>query len=70
MENPPNVPVRRYGLAAWQKKNRFRLQCIALAASLLAPFGLYWALQNGNDLLAGIFFAVIGLCMAITIWAG
>ena len=70
MENAPNVPVKRYGLSAWRRKNRFRLQCIALAASVLAPFALYWALQSGDDLLASMFFAVIALSMAVTAWVG
>lgn len=70
MENAPLVPLKRYGLSAWRRKNKFRLQATALALSLLAPFGLYWALQSGNDLLAAIFFGVIALSMAVAIWAG
>lgn len=32
---------------------------------ILAPFGLYAALNRGNDILAGILFAVIAACMFV-----
>lgn len=32
---------------------------------ILVPFWLYAALNHGNDILAGILFAVIAVCMLV-----
>jgi len=45
--------------------NRFRIQAISLAVSLLAPFAIYSAMQAGNVLLAAVFFVILMLAMAV-----
>ena len=55
------------------KKNsnhRFQIQAISLAVSLLAPFGIYSALQAGNAIAAAIFFALLTLAMGIVVVKG
>jgi len=32
---------------------------------ILVPFGMYAALNHGNDILAGIFFVTIAGCMLV-----
>ncbi|NPV74839.1 MAG: hypothetical protein HPY59_00535 [Anaerolineae bacterium] len=49
---------------------RARLQAVALALILGAPFGLYAALQSGNAPLAVFFFALLVLSMALTYLSG
>ncbi len=39
----------------------------AMLTLILAPFGLYAALNQGNQILSGIFFAVIAGCMLVVI---
>jgi hypothetical protein len=57
-------------LEEWRKRNRFRLQAVALILLSLTPFGLYLALVNGGMALTVLFFAVFVLAMLTTIWAG
>jgi hypothetical protein len=57
-------------LNGWRKSNKFRIQSFALLFSLVVPFLLYWALQTGQTALAIVFFAVLALCMLMTLWAG
>jgi hypothetical protein len=54
----------------WVRKNRFPLQLGAMALGLLAPFGLFMALQAGQVGLAGFAFALIAAGMALTFLAG
>jgi hypothetical protein len=39
---------------------RFKRSLLALGLLILTPFGLYFALEGGNDLLAALLFAVLG----------
>lgn len=41
------------------KNRRFYAAATAMLALILAPFGLYAALNQGNQLLSGLFFAII-----------
>lgn len=50
----------------WIKHNRARVQAAALAALIGFSFALHAALQAGQDALAAVCFAVIALCMALT----
>jgi hypothetical protein len=65
-----NTKPPKKNLTAWRKQNRFRLQVVALAAALASPFGIYWALGSDQTWLAGVFFLVLSLSMAVTAWAG
>ncbi len=49
---------------------RFRVQSLALFATLSMPFGIYWALQSGVTVLAGLFFGLLAASMGLTIWKG
>ncbi len=49
---------------------RARFQRLVLALLLIVPFGLYLALDAGNDLLAIFFFSLITICMALMVWKG
>ncbi len=49
---------------------RFRIQTIALFVSLLAPFGIYYALQAGNAVLGAVFFAALTVAMAVVVFKG
>jgi hypothetical protein len=58
----------KMGLQEWRKRNRFNLQCVALGLDVTIPFALYWALTAKQTPLSIIFFAVLTLAMAITLW--
>ena len=61
---PTPVQVRK-------KKNQSSLIVwAALLLGLVTPFGLYYALQNGFLLLAGIFFGLLAFSMGLTAWKG
>ncbi len=49
---------------------RARVQSIALAVSLLTPFGIYYALQAGSPILGAVFFAILTLAMAVVVVKG
>jgi hypothetical protein len=58
-----------------EKKNgsngkRFQIQSIALAVSLLSPFGIYSALQAGSTPLAALGFAILAVAMAVVVVKG
>jgi len=57
-------------LAKWTRKHRFALQVTALFLGLLAPFGLFLALQAGVMGLAAAAFALIAVGMLLTFIAG
>lgn len=50
--------------------SRFRIQTVSLAVSLLAPFGIYYALQAGSAILGAVFFAVLTIAMAVVVFKG
>lgn len=56
----------------WLLRTRYRfpLLSLALVLALLAPFGLYFALQDGLDILSINFFAIILASLGIAVWAG
>jgi hypothetical protein len=47
------------------KNRRFNITLAVMAALILAPFGLYAALNQGNAILSGLFFAVIAGSMIL-----
>jgi len=47
------------------KNRRFYAAAAAMLALILAPFGLYAALNLGNQFLSGLFFAVIAGSMVL-----
>ncbi len=49
---------------------KFRSQSLALSIALAAPFGIYFALQAGLAVLAGLFSGLLIFSMALTIWKG
>ena len=51
------------------KNRRFYATAAAMLALILVPFGLYAALNQGNQLLAGIFFAIITGSMLTILFA-
>jgi hypothetical protein len=70
MTNSNSNAKNKTGLTAWRAHNRFRIQAVALILGILSPFGLYWALQNGQTILSIVFFALFAVCMLLTFWAG
>lgn len=50
------------------KNRRFYASALVMLLLVLAPFGLYAALQYGNDILAVIFFAIITGCMLLMLF--
>ena len=55
-------------LTAWSERNKFRVQVTALVLALGAPFGLYGALNAGQDVLAAGCFVLVTLSMAVVVW--
>lgn len=57
-------PVFR--LANFGGKNlRFYVSALIMLLLILVPFGLYAALNRGNDILAAILFAIVAVCMFV-----
>jgi hypothetical protein len=52
------------------KKGRLPLQTVSLGMALLAPFALFWALENNLSILAALCFGLIALSMGLVIWKG
>jgi len=57
------------GKAIFQE-NKIYIRIILLAAQILLPFGLYLAMQEGNQLLAIVMAVLLGLDMAVLVWLG
>jgi hypothetical protein len=66
--NPNATSTNR--LSVWLKQNRTRLQALVLVLLLSAPFGLYWALQSGQDGMAVACFVVITISLMTVIAVG
>jgi len=47
------------------KNRRFYAAMLTMLALVLAPFGLYAALNHGNLMLSGLFFAIIAGSMLL-----
>ena len=47
---------------------RFYASALVMLLLVLAPFGLYVALKSGNEILAGILFAVITGAMLLMLF--
>ncbi len=64
-----NHTRQRFQLGNFGGKNcRFYVSAVVMLLLVLAPFGMYAALNNGNDILAGIFFAVITGAMLLMLF--
>jgi len=57
------------GKAIFQE-NKTYIRIILLAAQILLPFGLYLAMQEGNQLFAIVMAVLLGLDMAVLVWLG
>jgi len=57
------------GKAIFQE-NKIYIRIILLAAQILLPFGLYLAMQEGNQLFAIVMAVLLGLDMAVLVWLG
>ncbi|MEN4011653.1 MAG: hypothetical protein AB1453_06225 [Chloroflexota bacterium] len=44
---------------------RLKLSLLALGLLILTPFGLYFALQSGNNALAAALFALLGAAILL-----
>ena len=55
-------------LKEWKKQNRFKVQVFVLVFSLILPFLLFFALQNGWVPLSVIFFCLIAIGMGLIGW--
>jgi len=53
-----------------KKRNRLRIQLIILGLLIITPFLLYQALNQGNELLFGLSFSVLVICMFAIILLG
>lgn len=54
----------------WINRKRGLWQALALFLMLFSPFGLYAALQRGNDPLAVLFFVLLALSMLLAYLSG
>jgi hypothetical protein len=52
------------------KKDRLPMQTVSLSMALLAPFALFWALENNLSILAALCFGLIALSMGLVILKG
>ena len=52
----------------WKIKNKLKLQNLSFLIAIIAPFGLYFALENSLNILAVVLFTVIALCMLLIAW--
>lgn len=53
-----------------EKNRRFNISLAVMAALILAPFGLYAALNQGNAIFSGLFFtAIVGSMILILIYS-
>jgi hypothetical protein len=69
-ENISSTEMKKVRIKAWRKRYRFPIQSAALVVALLAPFGLYWGLEAGQNIIAAIFFSLLALALAVTTWIG
>ena len=69
LKSNPEI-ILSHQISAWVKRNRARLQALALLAALIAPFGLYGSLQWGWDGAAAVFFSVTVVSLIVVIVAG
>jgi uncharacterized membrane protein YeiH len=53
----------------WLKQNRQVVQQFALGMAILAPFGLYYAMQSGQELLAAICSGLFTAALVLTLLA-
>ena len=64
-----NHTRQRFQLGNFGGKNRrFYASALIMLLLVLTPFGMYAALNNGNNILAGIFFAVITGAMLLMLF--
>jgi hypothetical protein len=54
--------------AGWIRRNRARVQAAVLVTLIGLSFALHAALSAGQNALAAVCFAVIALCMALTVF--
>lgn len=50
--------------------NSLRMKTAMLVIRILLSFALYWALQSGSDLLAGLLAGLILISMIALVWLG
>lgn len=50
--------------------NSLRMKTAMLVVRILLSFALYWALQSGSDLLAGLIAGLIFISMIALVWLG
>jgi hypothetical protein len=48
--------------------NSLRMKTAMLVVRILLSFALYWALQSGSDLLAGLIAGLIFISMIALVW--
>jgi hypothetical protein len=66
MQNPSNKKLKT--AVSWRQRNRPNLQTVALGLGAVAPFALYFCLQNDHTLLLGIGIALTVVGFNITAW--
>lgn len=59
------VPVKKD-----RKKQLFKLRVMLLILQILLPFGLYFALENGEPLGSAVIAVLFVLSMGVLIWIG
>ncbi|MEM5773420.1 MAG: hypothetical protein AAGU05_00355 [Anaerolineaceae bacterium] len=70
MNQPLNTEVPCPEPAPKKKKQSPLVVWAALLLGLITPFGLYYALQSGSMLLAGVCFGLLAFAMVLTAWKG
>ena len=50
--------------------NSLRMKTAMLVIRISLSFALYWALQSGSDLLAGLLIGLIFISMIALVWLG
>lgn len=56
--------------AKMKKKSNFRLKTALMILQILLPFGLYFAMQLGSSLAAGLVAGAFVLSMGGLVWLG
>ncbi|MCE5209036.1 MAG: hypothetical protein LLG42_12100 [Chloroflexi bacterium] len=67
MNDQPEM-IQKNGLH--KKKHTSTILLIALLLGVIMPFGVYFSLQNGRDVMAAVCFGLLAFAMGLIAWKG